>query len=243
MKQAKVAYEVPMGVVEVGKDEIAGTAGFSKSSQIYTTPCKEVHPREVQDWFSASDGKTGLTISSDVAVFDWVDPTDNPVDYPILQPILLASRKSCHGEGNYYLQPGNHYYSFSLFTHDGNWKNSYRQGTQSKQPLQVIVSDPLKYSGTLPEQYSFGSVTGKGVIVSTVKKCDDDDSIILRCYDIEGKDAEVTFRFFNNIQTASHTNIIEEEPTAIKFLPSSSQNSFSYKIGHHAIETFKIQTK
>jgi alpha-mannosidase len=239
MKQATVTYEVPMGVVEVGKDEIAGAAGFSKPSQIYDTPCKDVHPREVQDWFSASDGKTGLTISSDVAVFDWMDPTDRPVDYPILQPILLASRKSCHGEGNYYLQPGNHSYRFSLYTHSGNWKNSYRQGTQSKQPLQVIVTDPLKYSGTLPEQYSFGSVTGKGVIVSTVKKCEDDDSVVLRCYDIEGKDSEVTFHFPDTIQAVSHTNIIEEEPAAIK----SSPDGFSWKIGHHAIETFKIHVK
>jgi alpha-mannosidase len=239
MKQAKVAYEVPMGVVEVGKDEIAGAAGYSSDTQIYNTPCKEVHPREVQDWFSASDGKTGLTISSDVSVFDWIDPTDNPVGYPLLQPILLASRKSCHGLGNYYLQPGNHSYRFSIYTHKGDWKNGYQSATQSKQPLQVIITDPLKYAGTLPEQYSFGTVTGKGVVVSTLKKCEDDDTVILRCYDIEGKDSEATFRFFKDIQTVDHTNIIEEEPTVLKSL----QNSFSYKIGHHAIETFKIQIK
>ncbi|GAP72824.1 alpha-mannosidase [Candidatus Symbiothrix dinenymphae] len=237
MKQAKVAYEVPMGVVEVGKDEIAGAAGFSKPDQIYGTPCKDVHPREVQDWFSASDGKTGLTISSDVAVFDYIDPTDKPVDYPVLQPLLLASRKSCHGQGNFYLQPGNHSYSFSLFTHSGNWTNGYKQGTQSKQPFQVVVSHPQLYSGTLPEQYSFGSVQGKGVVVSTIKKCDDDDSVVLRCYDIEGHDTEASFRIFKPIQAVSHTNIIEEEPTSVK----SSAQGFSYKIGHHAIETFKLK--
>jgi alpha-mannosidase len=237
MKQAKVAYEVPLGVVEVGKDEIAGAAGLSHSRQNYSTPCKDVHPREVQDWFSASDGKTGLTISSDVAVFDWIDPTDKPVDYPVLQPVLLASRKSCHGQGNYYLQFGDHTYSFSLFTHSGNWKNGYKQGTQSKQPLQVVVSFPDRHSGTLPEQYSFASITGKGLVVSTIKKCDDDDNVVLRCYDIEGNDTEGAFRLFNKVQSVSHTNIIEEEPTTIQ----SSGNGFSAKIGHHAIETFKLQ--
>jgi alpha-mannosidase len=237
MKQAKVAYEVPMGVVEVGKDEIAGAAGYSKDTQIYDTPCKEVHPREVQDWFSASDGKNGLTISSDVAVFDWIDPTDNPENYPVLQPVLLASRKSCHGWGNYYLQPGDHSYSFSLYTHKGDWKNGRQSGTQSKQPLRVVVSDPLKHSGSLPEQYSFASVTGKGVIVSTIKKCDDDDNVVLRCYDIEGKDTEAVFNFTFPVRSVSHTNIIEEEPSAMK----SSGQGFSYKIGHHAIETFKLK--
>ena len=115
--KSEVAYEVPMGVVRIGKDEIAGAAGFSKASQIYDTPCSQVHPREVQDWFSASDGTNGITISSDVAVFDWIDPTSNPAGYAILQPVLLASRKSCHGEGNYYLQPGDHNYTFSIYSH------------------------------------------------------------------------------------------------------------------------------
>jgi alpha-mannosidase len=239
MKQAKVTYEVPMGVVEVGKNEIKGAAGYSKDSQIYDTPCTEVHPREVQDWFSASDGKNGLTISSDVAVFDWIDPTDHPTDYAILQPILLASRKSCHGLGNYYLQPGNHSYRFSLYTHKGDWKNGYQSGTQSKQPLKTVVSDPQLYAGSLPEQYSFGNITGKGVVASTIKKCEDDDAVVLRCYDIEGNDTEATFHLFKDIQSVSHTNMIEEEPAEMK----SSGKGFSYKIGHYAIETFKIEVK
>ena len=88
--KSEIAYEVPMGVVRVGKDEIAGAAGFSKASQIYDTPCSQVHPREVQDWFSASDGTNGITISSDVAVFDWIDPTTNPAGYAILQPVLAC---------------------------------------------------------------------------------------------------------------------------------------------------------
>jgi alpha-mannosidase len=240
MHQARVAYEVPMGVVEVGRDEIKGAAGYSKATQIYGTPCREVHPREVQDWFSASDGKTALTISSDVAVFDWVDPTDQPVDYVILQPVLLASRKSCHWLGNYYLQPGNHSYRFSIYTHAGDWRDEgYRQGTQSRQTLKTVVTDTKRQQGFLPEQQSFGTLTGKGAVVSTVKKCEDDDSVILRYYNIEGNDAEVTFRLFRDLRSLSHTNMIEEEPVPV----TCSGNGFSYKLGHHAIETFKIGTQ
>lgn len=236
MQNAKVSYEVPMGVVEVGKDEIEGAAGFSKPEQIYDTPCKEVHPREVQDWFSVSDGRAGLTISSDVAVFDWIDPTDNPVNYPILQPVLLASRKSCHGLGNFYLQPGNHSYQFSLFTHEGGWENGYQSATQTKQPLHAVVSNPKTQMGHLQEQYSFGKVDGDGVIVSSIKKCEDDDAIVLRCYDIKGKDTNLRFSFFDPIGRVEQTNIIEEEPVKI----NSQKNGFSFKIGHHAIETFKL---
>jgi alpha-mannosidase len=223
----------------VGKDEIKGAAGYSKASQIYSTLCKDVHPREVQDWFTASDGKTGLTISSDVAVFDWIDPTDNPVDYAVLQPVLLASRKSCHWLGNHYIQPGNHSYRFSIYTHAGDWHNGYQSGTQSRQALQTVVSDTEKQQGFLPEQQSFGTLTGKGAVVSTIKKCEDDDALILRYYNIEGNDAEVTFNLFKPVESVSHTNLIEEEPAPAKF----SGNGFSHKLGHHAIETFKIEIK
>ncbi|MEI6047404.1 MAG: glycosyl hydrolase-related protein [Bacteroidota bacterium] len=234
--KSEIAYEVPMGVVRIGKDEIAGAAGFSKASQIYDTPCAQVHPREVQDWFSASDGKTGFTISSDVAVFDWIDPTTNPAGYAILQPVLLASRKSCHSEGNYYLQPGDHSFTFSIYSHNGDWKNGYRLGTQSNQPLKAVVSNAASDKGTTAETMSFISVENKNLVLSTIKKCEDDNQVIVRCYDMEGKDAEAKIIVYKPFQKAELTNLIEEEG---KPIPGSG-TTIGLKVGHHAIETIKL---
>jgi alpha-mannosidase len=235
-QMSEVAYEVPMGVVRVGKDEIEGAAGFSKASQIYGTTCSKVHPREVQDWFSASDGKTGLTISSDVAVFDWIDPTTDPASYVILQPVLLASRKSCHGEGNYYLQAGNHSYTFSVYGHDGDWRNGYRSGTQSNQPLKAVVTGPVR-PGNMPETMSFVSLANKNLMISTVKKCDDNDDLIIRCYDVEGVDSEAKISLTIPYKQAEKTNMIEEEG---KQIPGSGK-SLDFKVGHHSIETLKLK--
>lgn len=237
--RSEIAYEVPMGVVRIGKDEIAGAAGFSKKSQIYDTPCSQVHPREVQDWFSASDGNTSVTISSDVAAFDWIDPTTTPVGYSVLQPLLLASRKSCHGEGNYYLQPGDHYYTFSVYSHKGDWKNGYHLGPQSNQPLKVVISKPVSGKGNMPETMSFISVENKNLLLSTIKKCDDDDNVIVRCYDIEGKDIEAKIYLSDSFQKAELTNIIEEEG---KPVPGTGK-ILDLKVGHHAIETIKLFMK
>jgi alpha-mannosidase len=235
----EVAYEVPMGVVRIGKDEIAGAAGFSKKSQIYDTPCVNVHPREVQDWFSASDGNTGITISSDVAVFDWIDPTSDPAGYAILQPVLLASRKSCHGEGNYYLQPGDHNYTFSLYSHKGDWKNGYRLGTQSNQPLRAVISKPSSSDGTMAETMSFISVENKNLVLSTVKRCEDDENVIIRCYDMEGIDADAKITLSAPFLKAEITNLIEEEG---KPLPGNG-SAIGLKVGHHSIETIKLFMK
>ncbi len=83
---AQIAYEVPMGVVEVGKSEIAGRAAdgpvygtYTSAGYIpgpaYTDICAEIHPRETLNFMSASDQSMGVTLSTSVAACDWVDPT------------------------------------------------------------------------------------------------------------------------------------------------------------------------
>ena len=69
------------------------------------------------------DAGFGVTMSSCVAVCDWIDPSREMADYPILQGILLSSHKSCHGEGNWYHQTGTHSFHFSITTHEeGRWR-------------------------------------------------------------------------------------------------------------------------
>ncbi|AQT68763.1 Mannosylglycerate hydrolase [Anaerohalosphaera lusitana] len=235
MKDGKVAYEVPMGVLEVGKDEIEGAAGGHGGGGYYTQVCKDVRPREVQNFITANDQNFGVTMSSSVAVCDWVDPTDDPGDYPILQPILLASRKSCHWLGPWYLQEGDHHYRFSVLSHEAGWENGYRFGIAANTPLHVVAAKP-RPNANLPEEKSFFAVSAPNVQVSTIKKCDDDDSVVVRLYDIEGKDSNMTLNTFFEIAGAEHTNIIEEEGTPV---PAAGK-MFESRIGDHAIETFKF---
>ena len=231
MENAEIAYNVPMGVVEVGKNEIGGAAG-----ERYKDICAEVHPREVIDWFSASDGEHGVTVTSSVAVFDWIDPTDDAVDYPVLQPLLLASRKSCHWEGNWFLQTGDHRFNFSLHSHKNDWREGWKAGSSAAQPLTVVVGDGAKSGATLPASMSFATLESDNAYISTIKKCDDDDSVIVRLCEIEGRDTSVSINWFNGMAKAEHTNIIEEEGRSIQH----SGKNLTVKIGHHAIETYKL---
>lgn len=232
-KNGQVAYEVPFGVVEVGKSEIEQAA-----KEWYNAICKDQHPREVQNFISSSDERIGLTMSSSVAVCDFIDSTENPVDYPMLQPVLLASRRSCHGEGNWYLQAGDHYYDFSILSHQPGWKNGVKFSHAANNPLIAVLRYATGRTVTLPDQYSFASISASvdNVMLSTIKKCEDDNNVIVRLYDLEGKDSEVTLNTFFSITAAEHTNIIEEQG---KSIPASGK-SLKTKIGHHAIETFKL---
>ena len=232
----KIAYDVPLGVVEVGTSEVPGNGGKAYGNVIYDEPISKIRPREVQNFLNVSNPKFGLTLTTSVAVNDYEDPTDRPVDYPILQAVLLASRRSCHGEGNWYLQEGDHHYRFTVVSYAPGWRNGYRPGIQANVPPFVILDAAPAANATLPETKSFFSVSAPNVLFSTIKKAEDGESIIVRCYDIEGRDADIQFNSFAPIEKAEKVNMIEEEGRAIP----ARVNGLSLKIGHHAIETLKL---
>ncbi len=237
-----VAYEIPFGVLEVGKGEIAGTGGPAYGSLVYDELCSDIRPREVQNFLYAGGADFGLTFSTSVAVNDYKDPTDDPVPYPVLQPVLLASRRSCHGEGNWYLQEGDHRYRFSLTSHAPGWRNGYRAGIAANNPLMAVLSTFASSQG-LPESRSFLPVVGvangadtTNLLLSTMKKAEADDSVIVRAYDIEGRNAESAIELAVPVKRAFRTNIIEEEGAALK----PRQGRLVLPVGHHAVETVKL---
>jgi alpha-mannosidase len=231
LNQPQLSYEVPFGVVNVGKDEIPGAAG-----ERYVTACKDVHPRGINNWFSASDGQSGITISSSVAVWDYVNMTQLPTSATLLQPILMASRQSCHGLGPLYHQRGSHSMEFSLFTHKPGWMNGYQNAIQANEPL-IAVVNPSSESIKLPDNKSFVTVSGSSAIVSTLKKEEFGDGVILRIYDTQGKDNTVTIdnQLFKG--KVFKTNLLEENPA--KFTDDSER--MVLPLGHHSIETLMIK--
>jgi alpha-mannosidase len=232
LKNGVVAYEVPFGVVEVGKDEMEGAAG-----ERYQVPARDLHPRGIENWIGASGDRAGVTLSSSVAVADYLDPTDDPVQGIMLQPLLLASRQSCHWEGNQYLQTGNHTFSFSLSSHEPGWIHGYRHGKQANEKLYAVVN-PLPYKGAaLPEENSFFSLDLPGVIVSTIKKAEDDQGVIVRMYNLTEEDQRVQLKHGFRFGEATMTNLIEEE---IRKVPMG-KDQVELSLNHHAIETIKLK--
>src|SRR5690606_35073558 len=106
MRNQQIAYEVPMAVLEVGKDEMKRIPKGWGWEGTYTDRPEDTHPREIQRFISANGEGFGFTLSSGVAVADYVDPSREQANYPVIQGILLSSHKSCHGEGNWYEQDG-----------------------------------------------------------------------------------------------------------------------------------------
>ena len=225
-QRSSVSYEVPFGALTVGEDEMPGAAG----ERYYVENSKQ-RPRGIGNWLSAAGEKCAVTLSSSVAVADYIDPTDQPVDYTILQPILLASRKSCHPLGNDFIQPGDHSYHFSLTSHEVNSPLREEFGTSSNEPL-VVVYNPIQYEkASLPEEVSFVSIDNSNVKVTAIKKCEDDNSLVIRMYNCSNKEETVHLRMFAEPKEIIHTNLIEEELSSVQEIT----------LGKYAIETYKIK--
>ena len=231
MNSSKITYEVPMGVVEIGKDELKGSAG-----NIYNTECSQVHPRTLVDWVNASDSQFGATVSSSVIAFDYLDPTTAPTSKTLIQPILFASRKSCHGEGNDYLQLGDHNFSFSLYIHEPGWENGFHEGKQSQNKLYSVVDPIQSRYRSLPEKQSFFSTKGDLSVISAIKKSEVGNRLILRMVEMKGTDQKIDLTVFSPVFNLMKTNLIEDDEQ------ETGQNGkvLNLNLGRNSIETFKF---
>lgn len=237
MKRAssRIHYEVPMGVAEVGVSEMKSVPGGWSWGGTYVHHPADSHPREIQNFISASGNGFGVTMSSCVAVADWIDPSRDQSDYPVLQGILLSSHKSCHGEGNWYHQTGTHSFRFSILGHEAGWQNGYCFGVGANHPLLPVAREGR--GGDLEASCSFIRISDPLVSLTTLKKTDGGNALILRLTEMEGVDktVEVTLPF--DVKRVTRTDLIEEggEPVA------GSGRRLTLRLGHHAIETYKLE--
>lgn len=98
-------------------------------------------------------------------------------------------------EGRYtFLDQGVQRFSYSLVPHAGSWEGAgtVRQAAELNQPPIAIIE--AYHVGPLPLRDSYLCVDQDNVIVSAVKKSEDNDDLILRCYETEGRATAATIR-------------------------------------------------
>jgi alpha-mannosidase len=210
MNSAAITYDVPMGTVTVGRDELKNSPlGWSWEGTYRQLPA-EINPREIENFISASDKNSGVTLSTDLAVADWIDPGRESVDYPVLQGILLSSHKSCHYLGNWYHQTGSHHFRISFTTHEPGWKNGYQFGVEENHPLLSVTKEKTQV-GKLPEEASFVSVSSPFVRITALKKSESGNDLIMRMVEMEGSEKETEVRLLYPVKEILKTNLIEED--------------------------------
>jgi alpha-mannosidase len=233
---AKISYDVPMGMVHVGKDELKqAPLGWAWGGTYHQRP-EEIHPREIQNFMTASGNGFGFTMSTDIVTADWIDPSREAVTYPVINSVLLSSHKSCHWQGNWYDQKGSHSFKFSITSHQEGWKNGFHFGVENNHPLQTIVRLD-KQKGKLPPEHSFVSTSDPFALITTMKKAEDDSDVVIRLMEAEGEDKNIQIVLPEEVERIAKTNMIEEDPEKLDL----QGKILDLDLGKHAVDTYKMK--
>ncbi len=261
-----LTYEVPFGMVEYGKENPASKGCHPtvratnnwmdiSNDSMGVTLATEVAPFDVKDRIDPRFHDARIiegAIEKSTFTMDFrssklysrialKDPVLLETDF-VLQPVLLRSVFSCGDKNLYFTQKGKHPYRFSITTHKGGLvaHTAVRTGWEHNSPL--IVVDGQSESGSLADHKSFLEVEQPNVIVSILKKAEDSNGVIVRCYETDGKNTAMTIQGPDVIRNASRVSIIEE-PLNSGLLPFEKNMVKDVNIGKFAIETLKLDYK
>lgn len=184
-------YEIPFGSVE--------------RPTTRNTPAEQAQFEvPAQRWADISDNKHGLSLLNDCKY--GYDAKGN-----VLRLSLLRSPEWPDPHAD----EGHHEFTYSLYPHGGGWKDALtiRQGYQLNYKL--ISMQVEKHEGELAPEHSFVATPDENIIVSALKKAEDDNSLILRFYEWEGKEGDVEIHFATGEKAAVETDLMERPGNAL----------------------------
>ena len=209
----KAAYEIPFGSVErpTTRNTPAELAQFEVPAQ---------------RWADISDSKHGFSLLNDCKY--GYDAKGN-----VLRLSLLRSPEYPDPHAD----EGHHEFTYSLYPHGGGWKEAMtiRRGYELNYKL---LSMPFeKHQGSLAAAHSFLQATPDNVIVTAMKKAEDENALVVRFYEWVGKDSEVTIQLPAGAESAVETDMMEKPLANL----SVSTGRVSIHTKPYEIKTIKVK--
>ncbi len=111
-------------------------------------------------------------------------------------------------------ETGDHTIRLAIIPHDGpvSVSTAMRQGAAFGLPMNVASTDIHK--GTLPPSKGFAEVLTPNVMPAAIKKAEDSDALIVRVYEVEGKDTEARIRLTDLVKPGTPARQVDlmEQP-------------------------------
>ncbi|HUN89356.1 MAG TPA: glycoside hydrolase family 38 C-terminal domain-containing protein [Terriglobales bacterium] len=182
--------------------------------------------------YSDTNGKLGLSLLNNCKYgYD----AKNGSPYNLLRLSLLRSPEWPDPTAD----QGHHEFTYSFYPHAGTWRDAMtvRQGYELNYPL--IVTQPTVHAGPLPASYSFVKVDAPNVVVTAIKKAEDDDGLILRFYEWAGKTGDVKIELPEAATSAEETNLMEKPDTPLTL--GDNAHSVTLQTKPYEIKTVKLK--
>jgi alpha-mannosidase len=105
---------------------------------------------------------------------------------------------------------GPHHFSYQLYPHAGTWKSALTERAAYEFNYKLRASQVESHTGSLPREHSYISVTPENVVLTAVKKAEDDNGLIFRVFEWAGKQSDVVFTLPKGATSATETNLMEK---------------------------------
>lgn len=133
---------------------------------------------------------------------------------------------------------GDHSFTYSLYPHKGNWKDAetVTRGLEHNNPLL-----PVEPKGAQGEtEFSFISVSADNVPLEAVKKCEDEDAVIVRFVEKTGRTTPVTAKLFAQIAKVTECDLLERNDVPYD---DFSGDTIKFSAKPFEIKCFKVFVK
>jgi alpha-mannosidase len=149
-------------------------------------------------WADLSDDKHGLSLLNDCKY--GYDAKGN-----VLRLSLLRSPEWPDPHAD----EGHHDFTYSFYAHGGNWRDALtvRRGYELNYPLLAVQT--YTHQGLLKEEHSFVQLQAQNVVLTALKKAEDEDALILRFYEWAGKESDIKLQLPAGANSASETDLME----------------------------------
>ena len=147
-----------------------------------------------QRWADLSEGRYGVSLLNDCKY-----------GHSVEDGVLALSLIKCGREPNPQADREEHFFTYSLYPHQGSWQQG---GTQKEalflnQPVRVLAGQGAE------DSFSLVSTTCPHVTLETVKAAEDGDGIILRLYEHENARGPVELTFGRELRAVEECDLLE----------------------------------
>jgi alpha-mannosidase len=198
----KATFEIPYGTIERPT-----TRNTPEEQGMFEVPALR--------WGDLSNAAQGFSLLN--ASKYGYDARDNVIRLSLLRSPQMPA------PDNHIADQGLHEFTYALYAHTGGWKeaNTMRQGYELNYPLIAAVTQP--HAGAWPAKQSFARIDAGNAILTVMKKAEDDDGLIFRFYEFEGKATSVRLQLPRQAASAVETDLMEKRGGALALAPSGRE--------------------
>ena len=181
-----------------------------------------------QKWADLSEGDYGVSLLNDCKYgYD--------VEGNVMRLSLLRSPTKPDPQTD----QGSHEFTYSLLPHSGDWRNgSTRAGYELNYPMTAVrVTRTDTRAGNLPREMDLVAPDRDGLFVDTVKLAEDDDRLVVRCYEGHNTRGPAQLRFGVPASAAREVDLLERDEGPA----SLGDGSLTFDVAPYEVRTFALE--